>query len=289
MSNTTSSILLATDLSPRSDRALDRAVQIALARNARLVVLHVVEPSLVEPLANKPWHHNAPDPRTLAEQRLRRDLGGTPVQIDVVIAHGKAVDLIHTTAAQHHCELIVTGTARDETLGRVLLGTTVEKLVRISDIPVLVVKNRPHGNYGHAVLTTDFSEGSRAAIRAAFKLLPEVPYTLFHSYATPLGPTKEGATQAGARAITERDGTAFLANTPELAGKSLSDIVLAEGQPELAIARHVAEHEEVDLVVTGTHGRTGILRTALGSVADFMIERLPADLLVVRQPHTVKR
>lgn len=287
MSTPTRSILLATDLSPRSDRALDRAVQIAQARNARLIVLHVVEPSLIDPLANMPWRRNAPDQRTLVEKRLRRDLGGKNVDLLVVIEQGKTVDRVRATAESHGCELIVTGIARDETLGRVLLGTTVEKLVRSSEIPVLVVKNRPHGDYRHAVLTTDFSEGSRTAIRTAFELLPNAPFTLFHSFDTPLGHTEEGFTREGARAITERDGKAFLADTPELAGKTLDDVVLEEGQPEIAIGNYVARHDDVDLVVTGTHGRTGILRTALGSVADFMIEKLPADVLVVRQPKSL--
>ncbi|MGE8642297.1 MAG: universal stress protein, partial [Achromobacter sp.] len=58
-------------------------------------------------------------------------------------------------------------------------------------------------------------------------------------------------------------------------------IVLEPGQPETVLSEYSFNHRS-DLVVTGTHGRTGILRTAIGSVAERLLESLPSDVLIVR-------
>ena len=80
----------------------------------------------------------------------------------MVVVSGDPLARILETADAYGCSLIVTGTARDETLGRLLLGTTVE-LARQARQPVLVVKNRPRRPYRDVLVATDFSAGSRQA------------------------------------------------------------------------------------------------------------------------------
>src|SRR5690606_32774670 len=99
-------IMLATDLSARSDRALDRAVGLAAQRQARLIVLHVYEPALADRLA-------PPDPRrdpdrqlALAQRRLARDLGEASPQVEIVVDKGKPVERIRAAAEERGCELI---------------------------------------------------------------------------------------------------------------------------------------------------------------------------------------
>ena len=103
----------------------------------------------------------------------------------MVVVSGDPLARILETADAYGCSLIVTGTARDETLGRLLLGTTVEKLARQARQPVLVVKNRPRRPYRDVLVATDFSAGSRQALRAALYLVPEADLTLFHAYDVP--------------------------------------------------------------------------------------------------------
>ncbi|MNL39190.1 putative universal stress protein [compost metagenome] len=79
----------------------------------------------------------------------------------------------------------------------------------------------------------------------------------------------------------EQSAREFTANTPELAGRTPPQVVLEPGQPETVLSEYSFHHRS-DLVVTGTHGRTGILRTAIGSVAERLLESLPSDVLIVR-------
>jgi nucleotide-binding universal stress UspA family protein len=55
------------------------------------------------------------------------------------------------------------------------------------------------------------------------------------------------------------------------------------GVPEEAIVR-LAEEEEVDMIVLGSHGRTGITRLLLGSVAEAIVRKAHCPVLVYKQP-----
>ncbi|MCY1304738.1 Universal stress protein family protein [compost metagenome] len=79
----------------------------------------------------------------------------------------------------------------------------------------------------------------------------------------------------------EQSAQEFTAETPELANVATPKVVLECGQPETVLSEYSFNHRS-DLVVTGTHGRTGILRTAIGSVAERLLESLPSDVLIVR-------
>src|SRR5690606_15757789 len=124
-------ILLATDLSSRGDRALDRAAQLAKDWKAELLVLHVLDPSegFIERrhLDDLPSWRRPPDRRGLAEARVRRDLPEAFGPALVRVEEGDPVAVIDEVAKAEGCDLIITGVARDETLGRAFLGATVDR------------------------------------------------------------------------------------------------------------------------------------------------------------------
>ncbi|MGV2896403.1 universal stress protein [Achromobacter sp. AGC78] len=284
MTQQTGPILLATDLSARGDRALDRALQLARELGTQLIVLHVMESHATTARLTTPvWRRLSTDHKALAERELAEDLAAADVSTEVVVVSGAPLTRIIETADSYGCSLIVTGTARDETLGRLLLGTTVEKLARQARQPVLVVKTRPRKPYRDVLVATDFSDGSRHALRAALQLVPNANLTLFHAYDVPFkgNAAPDDAVTRSFYKGAEQSAREFTANTPELAGRTPPQVVLEPGQPETVLSEYSFHHRS-DLVVTGTHGRTGILRTAIGSVAERLLESLPSDVLIVR-------
>lgn len=58
------------------------------------------------------------------------------------------------------------------------------------------------------------------------------------------------------------------------------------GDPAEAIIQ-LAEADDVDFVVMGTHGRTGLTRLLMGSVAEAVVRRAPCPVLTVKQPAPV--
>lgn len=271
-------ILLATDLSARGDRALDRALLLARQLGTSVVALHVIE-SQVRALLTP--QRPAAEREAQARRALLRDLEGADADIEVIVRCGDPVPLLRQVADEKGCGLIVAGVARDETLGRILLGTTVEKLVRESSTPVLVVKRRAWRPYRNALVACDFSEGARVALRLALALLPVEALTLFHAFDLP-GNRKDELTAKGFQRTAEEAATQFLENTPELHGGDQPKIQVAAGLAERVLVAY-ADQSDCELLVTGTHGATGLARTAIGSVADALVEKAPCDVLVVRQ------
>ena len=126
-SGTPKRLLVATDLTPACDRALDRALQLARAWGAELHVLHViprnVDMSPRERLWDAPWIARA-DPTEAVKGAILRDLVKSPADPDVAVhvAAGSASEAILDTVAEQGCDLIVIGTSRDISLRRSVSG-----------------------------------------------------------------------------------------------------------------------------------------------------------------------
>jgi len=281
-------ILLATDLSARCDRALDRALALAGEWEAGLVVVHVLEdasPVADESDAQPSWRR-PPNARSLAETRARADMSDIAGDATVVIESGDPAEAILRTARTHDCGLIVTGVARNELLGRLVLGGTTARLARRSERPVLVVRKRARRPYARIVVATDFSESSRHALEATRCFFPRPGLTLFHAYDAPLALMASDAASHRAQfhEAAHRDAEAFL-EASGLAGQpgARPELVLEYGDPDRLLTEYV-DTKGIDLVALGTHGRSAMFHILIGSVAQSLVETLPCDVLVVRNP-----
>lgn len=278
-------ILLATDLSARSDRALDRALKLAQSRQCKLVILYVVESSWKDKFTTPRWIRPIADVRELAQTRLQQILGKagpqSGVEIELIIKEGSTVQAIQEVAKSIQAGLIVTGVAREETLGRVLVGNTAEKLVRECDTPVLVVKQRPHLPYQKVVAATDFSAGAVCAATSLAHLFPEAQLTVYHAFDFPRGTDDEPQVQQARDAALSK-AQEFVNICSQ--GTCLTDVnvEVQHGNVDQLLPVYCADNQ-VDLLVLGTHGLTGLLRTAIGSVAEQLLEHADCDVMIVRQ------
>jgi nucleotide-binding universal stress UspA family protein len=75
----------------------------------------------------------------------------------------------------------------------------------------------------------------------------------------------------------------WFSTLPKPAGEIVVDKVITQGDPVSQILR-VAEEEHADLVVVGTHGRTGVQRLLMGSVAENVLRRAQCPVLAVKTP-----
>ncbi len=166
-------IALATDLSHRCDRALDRALLVAKAWQAELTVIHALAPPEDSPLFGSlrdlPSWRRSPDPVRKARDRIYRDLVREDPGVDIMVhvETGSPAEVVLGAARASHADLIVTGVARDELLARMFLGDTVDRLIRKSPVPVLIVRDRAFEPYRTMLVTTDFSASSRVALETA--------------------------------------------------------------------------------------------------------------------------
>jgi nucleotide-binding universal stress UspA family protein len=166
-----------------------------------------------------------------------------------------------------------------------VLGTTVEQLVHRAPMPVLVVKTRPWRAYGKVIAASDFSGSAAHALRRALSMFPDAHMTLAHAYRVPFeGFISRDANETELLADAQRECAAFLAalDAPPDALERM-ECLIRYGTPESVVGAHVWKYE-IDLVVMGTHGRSGRFGIIMGSTAERLLISLPCDVMVVREP-----
>lgn len=279
-------ILLATDLSARSDRALDRAAQLARQWGSQLLIVHALDRAfesswtLAEPIPS--WRQSLSREANIQNQ-IKRDLREEVDLLTVHVEEGDAAQVILTTASREGCELIIVGTARDELFGRRLLGNTVEQLVRKSPVSVLVVKARPNGPYQHVLVGTDFTEESRYGLEVAAGSFPQSRMTLMHSFEVPYQALLSDTISSQPFAQTERATMAEFVREAALPGPIRSRILttIEHGPPGVMLRRYV-EEQHADLTVIGAYGKGVLFHLFVGGNAPQIIDSVPSDVLLVR-------
>ncbi|MGP1283501.1 MAG: universal stress protein [Parasphingopyxis sp.] len=267
-------LLFATDLTARGDRPLDRAVSLADEMHCDVKLLHVID--------KKAAALNA-DPSDISE-KIRADLPEQAAGMDIIVEKGSPPQTIARVAEETSADLIVTGVARHTSLGDITLGTAVDYIVRRAPVPVLVVKKRPLHPYKTLVAATDFSAYSLGAVNAAAALFPEAEIHLVHAYAVPYsGWLKSDEVEKEVREEAEEYMEKFLADpgfSEEVRARLHPHI--GYGHIEEVIYRALREHD-ADLLVLGTHGRSGFAQATIGSNAQSMLTGAPSDVLMVRK------
>jgi len=289
-------ILLATDLSARGDRALERAVSIAQRCDATLIILHVFEEldssTLTYGTRSLPSWHRPPDAATLMKQRIRQglrsDLGDAVEKAVILVEAGNPAEVIERVASSEQVDLVVTGIAREGMFASrpVVLGKTVEQLLRRLPLPILIVRNRARDAYQHIVVTTDFSEPSAHALQMAVRFFPAQTLYLLHASEVPYSTLADDSKLHAERyrEVRAEELKTFLASVflPDNDRKRLVPMI-EPGPPQQIIREYVQMHGG-DLVVLGTQGRGAVMEAFLGSTTKNILSALPCDALVVRGP-----
>ena len=273
-------IVLATDLAPRTDRAQDRAVTLARGWRAKLAFVYAVDVAGVPSDAVK--EPAAEVARRRAYRLMQAEVSNLgDVMPKVVIDEGNAAAVVLKAAQMEGADLLVTGTAGISPLGQLLPGGTTAKLVAEAMAPVLVVKKRGKPPYNRIIVASDLSDASVAALETAMALFQPSQITLYHAFDMPYRGLIDDkvAYEAGTRANALNETRAFASRT---LGPSADSLHIEAGYGDAArlITQYAAE-TEADVVLAGTHGRTGLFRVLLGSVALAFIDDVPCDVMIV--------
>lgn len=133
-------VIFPTDFSTCADAGLEYAATLARDRGATLLVVHVEEPPLA--YGGGEMYYGVPEPDTdqLREMLVRVK----PTDVDVPVEHrlvvGTPAQAIVDLAEEENAELIVMGTHGRTGLGRLLMGSVAEEVVRKASCPVLTLK-----------------------------------------------------------------------------------------------------------------------------------------------------
>lgn len=281
-------ILVATDFSRSAASAVRRAVQIARTTGARLELMHVLAPKPTSWTAIRGvLGLDSVDMTGDATDRLREAVGRICAEhalpVETHLAEGKAHAEIAARASAISADLVVVGAHGEHIVLDVLIGTTAQRVQRLSAAPVLVVRQAPCNRYEQVLLATDFSPASMAAARMALRFFPAATFHILHAFDTPFesrlddGAVEDNRQQMGDHARRELESFIRAAG---LEGRTGS-VRVQHGYAPTRIKERAAELD-ADLVVLGTQGNSWLALGFLGSVSEHVAAESSSDILLVR-------
>jgi len=285
-------IIVGHDLGVGGEVALGSAVALANRCGAALRLVHVVEPLDVY----QRMSHPLTSPYTLDEIAQKtgvklQALVASPelarLQVEYEVRKGKPfVELIIASRAWLADVIVVGGASQKE---QPFLGSTNERILRKAVVPVMVAKQPLSVAAKTFLVPTDFSSCARKAAEEALMLAKSFSGRVVFFHVLDLNPsyTIAYAHELGisvpilppAPEEIEPEWEAFLSGLP--LEKVDWEKCTEEGQAATAIV-HQAKHMQTDMIVIGTHGRSGLPHALLGSVAEKVVRTASCPVLTIR-------
>jgi nucleotide-binding universal stress UspA family protein len=278
-------IMLATDFSERSDRALRRAVLLARETGSRIELVHAVDDDRPRRIVD----HEAAEARMLldglAETLERVDRVSCSTQVRLADPFAAIANAVEDGAV----DLLVIGPHRRQILRDAFVGTTAERTIRAVACPVLMVNGPPVGPYRNVLLTTDLSEDSLAALQRfeALRLAAAASRSVLHVFDAPALRLALSGTMPEEyreeylneqRAEATRNLSGFMA---KVGASDVGQIVRFEEKTVGRVILTVAGELKSDLIVVSTQGKGTVSRMFLGSVAQQVLRDSTSDVLVI--------
>src|SRR6202790_1446755 len=182
-----SKIMVTTDFSEVSDRALDYAIALARRYDARIYLAHVITPDpfqFADPQLAQATYEKVRQAAEegIADILISGKLRGVPHE--VLMEEGNVWPNLEKFIVQHEIDLVVTGTHGRGKVHKLVIGSIAEEIFREADCPVLTVgpavKNAgaKEVELNHILFATDFGPGAEKAAAYAFSLAQERNATL---------------------------------------------------------------------------------------------------------------
>ncbi|SDE33905.1 Nucleotide-binding universal stress protein, UspA family [Pricia antarctica] len=256
------SIIVPTDFSQQSEYALKVATTLAKKHKAEIILLHMLElnQALISG-AEGFYPEQSVFLIKMAEKRLT-DMMGKPYLkgIDVVpiVKHFKVFSEVNEVAKKHNADLVVMGSHGADGFKEMFVGSNAEKVVRNSDIPVLIIKKDiPNFKVKDFVFGCDFKDGSLLAFRKAKDFADLLGAKLDLVYINTQGDDFMATGDAYDRI------SKFL----QKAGVGQEVEIYNDYSVERGILNY-SERVSADLIGIPTHGRKGLSHFLVGSIGE---------------------
>jgi nucleotide-binding universal stress UspA family protein len=282
--NLLESVIVATDFSEGAQRALDRAARLRLHPEAEISLVHVVPrdvPGTLRAEAIRQAGERLTEAATAA-QELARAAGRAPLKVTVDVLEGSPAKQIVKRARAVSADLLVLGRHGRRPFADVFLGTTAQKVLRQGSAPMLLVQLGAEVAYERVLVGVSLESGSARVLKASTLVAPSASVEVFHASHVPF---EDYVALSGELATTYRDEYATEASLAleSLMAKAQLDAKksIKPGDPRRLLLEEVQTFG-AQLLVMGTHGRKGLERLVLGSVAEWVLANAAIDVLVIR-------
>jgi nucleotide-binding universal stress UspA family protein len=279
-------VLVPLDGSSAAEFAIRFGADMAEKHQAELLLLHLRRLEVLAP-ADTTTEDDAAAAQTAAYlEALRKDIRaeGVPTQTHTLTSRDLRADLLSFIDAERVSAVVLSTQGRTPML-RLLFGSQAEQTLARFPVPVLLV--RPV--YQHVVVPLDGSKWSESAIPRAVEIarLHDAELVLFHVHQQKGRDYAGDWALAGQQQIADQsyeqmtDQMVALRNRLRQEGLKAREVIIRGGNPAQAINEFVESEDGISLIVMSTHGRTGLSRWLMGSVAGSVIReaRCPVTLV----------
>ena len=221
----------------------------------------------------------APCDTALAKAQEMADAAGAFVK--TVCAVGEPHEGIVDLAAQEKCDLIVMGATGHGFWERLLVGSVTRRVIGFSSQDVLVVPLEAGIGWQKLLLATDGSPDSQRASERALDLAQAYGAELRALTVLDLPPQFFEGTP-GLPMEVQKGGEGLAELEAQARARGVKTATLERVGTPYQVITEVAQGQKVDLIIMGSHGRTGLKRLLMGSTTERVIGHAPCPVLVVK-------
>ncbi|MBU1404598.1 MAG: universal stress protein [Proteobacteria bacterium] len=268
-------ILLATDCSPFSEGAEQEAIFFAQACGAVLTILHVIE---ANPEFSTIGHETALEMEESARdhlEKIQRMATNEEIKAEIVIRHSDdPVEVINEEVLTRNIDIVITGRRGRRGIKKILMGVVTEKVASMVPCKTLIVPKDFVIAGDGVLLATDGSSFSENAEKEAISMVSRCDYL---KYICVVSAAATAAELDEAKQRVQRITTRIQAENKKITIETVAEI----GSPSDMIVREARE-KKVDVIIMGSHGRTGLQRLLMGSVCSELIASAPCSVLITK-------
>lgn len=272
-------ILVPTDFSPLAENALKIAAKIAKKHDGEIFLLHLLDLplDLIDPTKGT-TSNDLPESiffMKLAHQRFAKAMTKDylkGIKVHETVEFNEAFEGIMNVSKKHECDLIVMGSHGAEGLKEVFVGSNTEKVVRYSEIPVLVIKSETEEFFAQRMLfATNLALETIDSYHKAVQFSNHMGIEMITVFINTVGKFRtsdhiDGQIEKFKDAVQHPDLKIIVRND-----KNAEDGIL-----------NYAEKINANIVGIGTHGRKGIARLLNGSLSEHVVNHAKLPVITFK-------
>jgi len=266
-------LMVCTDASDEGQNAVAVTLELARACDSQVFavqVLHVVPE----------FQAVAPDLRATLGKKVQENIAiikaaadKLGVSLKPVVPEGQLPHAAIVAAAEEiRPDLIIMGRCGKTALARILMGNVTARVIGYSPVNVLVVPRGAALAFQRLLVASDGSTYSEAAWKLGLSMAKQAKSRLIGVAVAP-----EEGDIIESQAIIRRMLTAASGAGVPMKGVNPQGVA-----PDTGIVQQAIKNE-VDLIIVGSYGRTGLKKLLMGSVTERVISQSPCPILVVKQ------
>lgn len=204
--------------------------------------------------------------RQQSEEKITQYSDDADIDIEPAVVEGRITsEEIVKFAGKNKVDLIFTGRRGISELEQIVIGSTTSRLIRNSDIPVIVVPEGDHdGKVKRILCPIDFSEDSMNELEYAILLAKQLEAQLYVAHISEFFNYKVPVLKRDKLIEKINEKIAKVAESHEY---KIENVIYETGEPAQKIIE-IAKNEKMDLLIMSTHQRKGFEKLFLGSITE---------------------